>query len=134
MFRIMYMSTSTGYMPDEELEELLKIANNNNKEKKLTGLLIVKGRTFLQCLEGDKENVLELYNKIIKDKRHDNIIDLVEENAEDRLFPNWSMGYRNLKSLDDIKSKKIKRILDVKELNIKKEEISEIIEEFISCY
>ncbi len=134
MFRIMYMSTSTRNIPDEELEELLEIANNNNKDKELTGLLIVKGRTFLQCLEGKKEDVLELYNKILKDERHANVIDLIEEDEEGRLFPDWSMGYRNLKSLDDIKSKKIKKILDVKELNIKKEEISEIIEEFVSCY
>ena len=48
------------------------------------------------------------------------------------LLSSWQMGYRNLKSLEDIKSKKLKEILSVDDLNIKKEDISEIIENFIS--
>lgn len=132
MYRIMYMSTATRNIPDEELEELLTKARIKNKERELTGLLIVKGRVFLQCLEGEKENVLEIYNTILKDERHENVIDLTEEDIKTRLFPSWQMGYRNLKSLEDIKSKKLKEILSVDDLNIKKEDISEIIENFIS--
>ena len=132
MYRIMYMSSATRTISDEELEELLRKAKIKNKQRDLTGLLIVKGRTFLQCLEGEKEKVLKVYNKILEDERHENVIELIEEDTETRLFPTWEMGYRNLKSLDDIKSKKIKEILSVKDLNIKKEDIAEIIENFVS--
>ncbi|APW64898.1 hypothetical protein LPB137_03085 [Poseidonibacter parvus] len=132
MYRIMYMSTATRNILDDELEEILEKARINNHEKELTGLLIVKGRTFLQCLEGEKHNVLEVYNKILKDDRHENIIDLVDENDATRLFPNWDMGYKNLKSLNDIKSEKIREILSVDQLDIKKDEIAEIIEDFVS--
>lgn len=132
MYRIMYMSSATRTISDEELEELLRKAKIKNKQRDLTGLLIVKGRTFLQCLEGEKEKVLKVYNKILEDERHENVIELIEEDTETRLFPTWEMGYRNLKSLDDIKSKKIKEILSVKDLDIKKEDIAEIIENFVS--
>lgn len=132
MYRIMYMSSATRTISDEELEELLRKAKIKNKQRDLTGLLIVKGRTFLQCLEGEKEKVLKVYNKILEDERHENVIELIEEDTETRLFPTWEMGYRNLKSLDDIKSKKIKEILSVKDLNIKKEDVAEIIENFVS--
>ena len=132
MYRIMYMSSATRTISDEELEELLRKAKIKNKQRDLTGLLIVKGRTFLQCLEGEKEKVLKVYNRILEDERHENVIELIEEDTETRLFPTWEMGYRNLKSLDDIKSKKIKEILSVKDLNIKKEDVAEIIENFVS--
>lgn len=132
MYRIMYMSSATRTISDEELEELLRKAKIKNKQRDLTGLLIVKGRTFLQCLEGEKEKVLKVYNRILEDERHENVIELIEEDTETRLFPTWEMGYRNLKSLDDIKSKKIKEILSVKDLDIKKEDIAEIIENFVS--
>ena len=131
MFRLMYMSTGTRHIPDEELEEILEISRVNNSKKEVTGLLLVKGRTFLQCLEGEEIAVLEVYHKIVKDDRHTDIIDLMEEDIQVRLFPDWSMGYRNLKSLDDIKSKKIKEILDFDQLNLAKEDISEIIKEFV---
>jgi len=132
MYRVMYMSSARRFISDSELEELLETSRINNKKRNLTGLLIVKGRTFLQCLEGNKEDVEEVYEKISKDDRHDNIIDLVEEDIQSRMFPNWDMGYKNLKILDDIKSEKIKQISDIDDFIIKKEDIAEVIQEFIS--
>lgn len=134
MYRVMYMSTATRYMSDLELEELLEVSRKNNIKKNLTGLLIVKGRTFLQCLEGEEKDILEIYEKILKDDRHTDIIDLVTEDIDKRLFPQWTMGYRNLKSLEDIKSEKIKKILDFDELHLEKEDISDIIKEFVTFY
>lgn len=93
MFRLMYMSTAVYDFSNQELEELLEKSRKNNKEKDISGLLIVKGRTFIQCLEGGKESVLSIYEKIEKDERHRDLIELIEENATERYFPNWDMGY-----------------------------------------
>tara|TARA_B100001063_G_scaffold245731_1_gene282277 strand:+ start:2526 stop:2912 length:387 start_codon:yes stop_codon:yes gene_type:complete len=126
------MSTATRVIPDSELEELLETSRKNNKEKNLTGLLIVKGRTFLQCLEGEKKDVEEIFNKILKDDRHTSIIDLIEEDISSRMFPTWDMGYKNLKIVDDIKSEKIRKISSIDDFDIKKEDIAEVIQEFIA--
>lgn len=132
MYRVVYMSRATRAFSDKDLEKLLESSKKSNSEKNLTGILIVKGRTFLQCLEGEKNSVIEVYEKIKKDKRHNQIIDLIEEDTDTRLFPNWSMGYKNLRHSDDIKSDKIMEIINMDQLDIKKREIAEIIEEFIS--
>ena len=132
MFRIMYMSTATRVIPDSELEELLETSRKNNKEKNLTGLLIVKGRTFLQCLEGEKKDVEEVFNKILKDDRHTSIIDLIEEDISSRMFPTWDMGYKKIKIVEDIKSEKIRKISSLDDFDIKKEDIAEVIQEFIA--
>lgn len=131
MIRVMYTSSSIKDLSDQELEDILEKSRINNSAKKVTGLLIVKGRTFLQCLEGEEADVSYIYNKILNDDRHTNIIDLVDENIEKRLFPEWSMGYKN-KYLTDYKSDKIKDFKDSEEFESSKEDILEVFKEFIS--
>lgn len=132
MIRVMYTSSSIKDLSDQELEDILEKSRKNNNAKKVTGLLIVKGRTFLQCLEGEEADVSYIYNKILNDDRHTNIIDLVDENIEERLFPEWSMGYKNIKYLTDYKSDKIKDFKDSEEFESSKEDILEVFKEFIS--
>uniref|UniRef100_UPI0040484236 BLUF domain-containing protein n=1 Tax=Aliarcobacter sp. TaxID=2321116 RepID=UPI0040484236 len=133
MYRIMYISTAIVNFSDNELNELLNIARKNNSKKNLTGLLVVKGRTFLQCLEGEKNNVLEVFEKIKNDSRHKDIFEIIEdESSDNRYFPDWSMGYKNIKYLTDIKSNKLKDFTSKKDLEtLSKDYISEVFKEFI---
>lgn len=134
MFRLMYMSTAVYDFSNQELEELLEKSRKNNKEKNVSGLLIVKGRTFIQCLEGGKESVLSIYEKIEKDERHRDLIELIEENATERYFPNWDMGYKNIKNLTNIESDKLKNF-DFENLDsFPKEDIPQLFKRFIEDY
>lgn len=131
MYRVMYMSVSTKDFSDEELERLLVNAEKSNRERNVTGLLIIKGRTFLQCIEGKKEDVEFIYNKIQNDDRHKDIIDLIQEDARERYFPNWSMGYKNIKNLTNIKSEKLRDFSKKEEINFSSEHIPQLFQEFI---
>lgn len=134
MYRIMYLSTALVKFSDNELEELLVVARKNNSSKNVTGLLILKGRTFLQCLEGNKEDVLEIFEKIKKDERHDSIIELIEENEEKRYFPNWYMGYKNINHLNAVQSQKLIDFSEKKNINkFSNDDISEVFKEFIEA-
>ncbi len=133
MYRILYTSSATKNLDDKELEEILEKSRINNQKKDVTGLLIVKGRTFLQCLEGEKDDVLSIYEKISNDERHTNIIDLFEEDIDERLFPQWSMGYKNIKHLSDIKSEKLKSFNTTEEFEKSKDDILDIFKEFIEA-
>lgn len=133
MYRIMYISTAIVDFTDDELNELLDVARKNNSKKNLTGLLVVKGRTFLQCLEGEKNDVLEVFEKIKNDSRHKDIFEIIEdESFDNRYFPDWSMGYKNIKYLTDIKSNKLKDFTYKKDFEtLSKDYISEVFKEFI---
>lgn len=132
MLRVLYTSSSTRNLEDQELEEILEKSRKNNNKRDVTGLLIVKGRTFLQCLEGEKNDVLFIYEKIQKDDRHTNVIDLIEEDINERLFPNWSMGYKNIKNLSNIKSEKLKNFANTDEFMSLKDDILDVFKEFIT--
>jgi len=81
----------------KEVENIIKFSEKNNNRIRIAGELIVcQGITFVkQILEGEKMNVLELYNSIYNDNRH--IVYSMEchdiENNE-RHYRNWGMKFR----------------------------------------
>jgi len=57
----------------------------------VTGNLICHSDLFLQMLEGTSKAVHQLYEKILADDRHTDIVKLRDEKSELRLFPSWAM-------------------------------------------
>ncbi len=115
MKQIVYLSTASRAMADAELDALMEISQRNNARLGITGLLIVKGRTFMQALEGESATVDALFQRIEQDDRHKNIIIISEENITERQFPQWHMGFRNLEKLPPIRSQ---RLLDATQMEI----------------
>ena len=54
----------------------------------------------MQFLEGPKEQVLEVMNKVKADPRHRGVIVLLQEEHEGREFEEWSMGFKKLHARD----------------------------------
>ncbi len=76
--------------------ELLQAARRKNTGRNITGMLLFKEDTFLQILEGEKEDVESLFNIIKNDQRHEKIIKIFKHKPGFREFENWSMGFHNL--------------------------------------
>ena len=76
-----------------ECEKILYSSQKNNIEYDITGMLALRGNLFIQLLEGDRDHVLNLYQKISKDKRHQHVHILSEGFMPKRSFPEWSMKY-----------------------------------------
>lgn len=58
-------------------------------------MLLHHSGSFLQVLEGEKEKVEALYDKIERDPRHGATLILVKETGP-RAFGDWSMGFAEL--------------------------------------
>jgi hypothetical protein len=102
IFSLLYLSKSTIPFSKQDLRELLKKSRENNTKLEITGMLLFKGWNFLQVLEGHKETVMSLYEKIGRDSRHSQIIPLFQGTSSQRDFPDWSMGFHDLDSLDSL--------------------------------
>jgi adenylate cyclase len=97
MKRITYMSRLSFPVTDNELEEIRAVSIRNNQQNNITGVLIYFGDLFFQIIEGDDDKLTRLYEKILKDDRHTDIVCLKTElDVEERLFPEWSMTTINL--------------------------------------
>jgi len=99
MRRIVYLSTATRLMSDADLMEVLRVSRVNNARDNVTGLLLYQGGNFIQLLEGESAAIDMVYERIEKDPRHHSCLRMLDGESEERLFPDWSMGFRPNASL-----------------------------------
>ncbi len=95
VFQLIYVSTARGAMGEDTLAHLLAQSRWNNAQRNITGLLIYAGGNFIQALEGDERIVRDLYAKICRDARHDNVRRVLTNHAPCRDFPDWWMAYQH---------------------------------------
>jgi hypothetical protein len=100
LISLIYLSAATVPFPSEDLAELLAKSRANNAELGITGMLLFKDGYFLQLLEGDSESVRALYRRIVRDPRHRKAVVLSQATLTERDFPDWSMGFHDLRSGD----------------------------------
>ncbi|MBN2858102.1 MAG: BLUF domain-containing protein [Candidatus Delongbacteria bacterium] len=93
---LIYASRSEKGITEKDILDILKFARKNNKAVNVTGMLLFDSGSFLQVLEGDEEELNKLFKTISKDKRHTDIVKIVNEAIPERKFKDWSMGYASL--------------------------------------
>jgi hypothetical protein len=98
MFYLIYASAAGKLFSKEQLVDLLAKARPNNAALGVTGMLLYKDGSFMQVLEGVEAAVRTLFEKISRDSRHKMISIIHQGNVDERQFPDWSMGFRNLNS------------------------------------
>ena len=100
LYRLGYVSTQTRPMEAADLIDLLNVARDANRELGVTGMLLHREDSFFQVIEGTRENVLTLFDRICSDPRHQRIEVLFQEPAGKREFPDWRMGFVELDGID----------------------------------
>ena len=92
-YQTIYFSASSTPMQVDELEDILEQAQSNNSRNGITGALVYIDGSFLQILEGEKDRVQTLMQKISKDFRHETISVLHEGEIAAAAFSEWKMAY-----------------------------------------
>jgi hypothetical protein len=93
LISLVYLSAATKPFSSQDLVELLTTSRMNNHKLNVSGMLLFKEGYFLQSLEGERETVMALYQKIVKDYRHRKAVVLSQASLAERDFPDWSMGF-----------------------------------------
>lgn len=92
LVRLIYASRfCEGKFDTKELSRINHSSQKNNKISELTGILVFGDDFFLQCLEGDREEVSKTYHRISQDPRHESVVILSMEDAIRREFSEWDM-------------------------------------------
>lgn len=101
MYQLFYVSNATDALGGEAgIQSILEAARRFNEPEGITGMLLYRGGIFLQLLEGDRKKVEELFERIERDPRHNNVIRLFGVERNERLFGDWSMAYREVSEID----------------------------------
>ena len=91
--RMVYASTANNNFTPKDIEDILIKARQSNTKEDITGILCFSRNYFIQCIEGTRTKVNDLYHKILNDDRHSNIILLDYKEISEREFGYWSMSY-----------------------------------------
>ena len=98
LIRLIYASRATfedagagGVEP--QVGRILMQSRRNNPRQAIGGVLHYGDGRFLQCLEGERDAVNALYNRIARDDRHADVQVLSAGGVAERYFANWSMKY-----------------------------------------
>ena len=100
LVRLMYASRAVPAVDQEELLAILKKSKANNPKAGVTGVLCFSEGVFMQVLEGGRNAVNKLYNRIAADARHSEVMLLSYEEISERRFAGWSMGQVNMARLN----------------------------------
>jgi uncharacterized Fe-S cluster-containing MiaB family protein len=102
---IVYFSSSVKQFQEEDLTSILQQSRRNNSEVGVTGVMLYVRGSIIQVLEGDKETVESLYQRIEKDPRHHDVVRVFSRPIPQRLFADWNMGYETIttRQLEDVK-------------------------------
>jgi hypothetical protein len=92
LVRLLYASRATAGLSATVVESILEQSRRNNPSRGITGLLCSSGELFIQVLEGGRDEVCELFNTIVRDRRHLEVRLLVYEEIHERRFASWTMG------------------------------------------
>ncbi|MGB3464870.1 MAG: BLUF domain-containing protein [Cyclobacteriaceae bacterium] len=95
---LVYTSFRKPNCDEQELQNILKSCQNNNKPKGITGVLLHSKSRFLQYLEGDETQIVALYNKIKEDPRHASVTQRDLKKIDKRVFPSWAMAHKEMSS------------------------------------
>ena len=72
---------------------ILTQSRRNNKSNNISGVLCHGDGCFFQCLEGDRDAVEALYERLHEDDRHRDVTLLLKRPVEARRFRLWAMKY-----------------------------------------
>ncbi|MEM0968016.1 MAG: BLUF domain-containing protein [Verrucomicrobiota bacterium] len=90
--RLIYRSIADeAFLRPGSLQEMVNMASESNQLAGITGVLVLSGDHFLQCLEGPTKFVNELYGKIIQDPRHRQVELIHYAEVTGTSFYDWGM-------------------------------------------
>ncbi len=98
LHRLVYTSARHKSCTDDEIQNILASCKKNNVGLSITGLLLHTNRRFLQVVEGEKDVIVDLYEKIKGDPRHGGVNLRFLEPIDERAFGNWYMAFKDLGS------------------------------------
>lgn len=100
---ICYLSKATPSSRDAGYSHLFQTLLKFNTENNITGVLLYNEGFFLQVLEGKKETLQNLIQQIQRDSRHKEMLIILDQPIDNRIFKKYSTGFSIIENTAAIK-------------------------------
>jgi len=98
---LIYVSQSVKPTSRKELEGIIDISRKFNRSNGITGCLLYQDGYYMQMLEGEREILFSLMEKIKANPLHRGVRLVIEGPTNRRFFMDWGMVLRDLSPLQD---------------------------------
>ena len=134
LYTLCYVSSCKETLTVKDLEHLFLVNKRNNTEHNVSGILIYNNGNFLQILEGEENMVKSLFKKITRDPRHRNLIPLINNPIDERIFHDYDSGFIHFE--DPKRRNELHNYIGwLKEAEVKNvDKVVRIVENFIGKY
>lgn len=96
LWTIGYVSIASRPLARDELDRILDRSREENARADVTGLLVHCDGTFMQVIEGPREGVEHIFDRIVRSRLHTDITQLFNEPAFEREFGQWAMACQHV--------------------------------------
>ena len=93
LHHIIYLSRATQPFSEDDLRALLEEARQHNAAQHITGALVYGNGQFAQIIEGQESALTALYERLLLDPRHAQLVKFADKAIDHRSFANWSMAF-----------------------------------------
>lgn len=129
IYTICYVSKVTTGLVATALEELFTYSTTFNNSNGIKGILLMANGNFFQVLEGEKQTVINLYEKIKLDHRHESIYEVFHKPVQKAVFKDYNSTFNTIKTWDELQ--KIKSYLDANPYDTTSEKLSRLLTPFL---
>ena len=103
LHQLIYCSRAAPGLEETAVARIIETARRVNPAHGITGLLVFGSGMFFQWIEGPRDNVTLLMDRIRSDPRHEQVVMLSEtEEVRERLFPDWDMELVTASDIRDV--------------------------------
>ena len=101
-YSIAYISRANENLDNDEIKELLDYAATKNNVVGVKGMILFKDGNFLQVLEGEENQIVNLYEKIQSDERHTDLHEVFNEKSPFALFEDYNSKFNLITSSSEL--------------------------------
>lgn len=133
--QILYFSHQVDTIAPDDLVDIYSVAREQNELFDISGVLLHADPYFIQFIEGPVDPIGQLITNIRADARNINVTTMLDQVGSERVFPDWTMGFRSISFRDVCKMAGLVEIRapeDVTQLSHKGETILNVMSRFFS--
>ncbi|MES2192153.1 MAG: BLUF domain-containing protein [Pseudomonadota bacterium] len=101
-YELIYVSVLADAAGINAVPDIARQSRGNNPVHGITGLLVFDGDRFCQQIEGRRRAVVELFERISNDARHDHVSLLHQGTIMQRRYRQFNIGYPLLEAGDTL--------------------------------
>ncbi len=127
---ICYVSKANPNLTNEEINDLFRHTEKNNRLNNVNGILLHSLGNFFQVLEGEEKYITNIYEKqILEDSRHSNVFEIYKGNISKPVFSNYLSHFQTITT--SIQLDKIRDYLESNEKIPISDKLSRLLRPFI---